>query len=291
MDDDAAMTALPDGDSPSALRRTISLATGLGAAGLRASRAQAGAAVDMGRAVELQTRRRVGDAAGHVGLAALDAVLASRFTDEAVQRVLRSPAAGRAIVGALGAPMAEQALTTALSGPLVDALARDVARYAVVERVTGEILAGEALDHLTTTLLDGDALEKVFERIEPELERLVGRAIESQGMQRLVMGAAESPATERLVAGVIESRLLDQAISRLLESEELWLLVEEIARSPAVTEAITQQSLGFADQVGDDVRRRSDNADAWLERAARRVLHPRRYGDGATGSTDDAAAP
>jgi hypothetical protein len=102
------------------------------------------------------------------------------------------------------------------------------------------------------------------------------------------MGVVESPATERLMAGVIESRLLDQAVARLLESEELWLLVEEVARSPAVTEAITQQSLGLADQVGDEVRRRSGNADAWLERAARRVRHPRRYGEGAG---RDGAAP
>ena len=85
------------------------------------------------------------------------------------------------------------------------------------------------------------------------------------------------------MGGVIESRLLDQVVTRLLESEELWLLVEEVARSPAVTEAITQQSLGFADQVGDEVRKRSGNADAWLERAARRVRHPRRDGRGPSG--------
>jgi hypothetical protein len=125
----------------------------------------------------------------------------------------------------------------------------------------------------------------------PGAERLVGRALESQGMERLVIGVVDSPATERLVTGVIQSRMLDQVVSRLLESEELWLLVEEIARSPAVTEAITHQSLGFADQVADEVRERSVDADAWLERAARRVRHPRRHGDGAAGQTRDATAP
>jgi hypothetical protein len=39
-----------------------------------------------------------------------------------------------------------------------------------------------------------------------------------------------------------------------------------------VTEAITRQSVGFADQVAGQVRDRSRNADARLERAARRVL-------------------
>ena len=66
-------------------------------------------------------------------------------------------------------------------------------------------------------------------------------------------------------------------MARLLESEELWLLVDEIARSPAVTEAIGQQSIGFADQVAGAVRTRSFSADDRLEGAARRLLRrPRR---------------
>jgi hypothetical protein len=138
------------------------------------------------------------------------------------------------------------------------------------------VLADGVVDQIVARVLEG-----------PELERLVG----SPAIERLVMGVVESPATERLVTGVIDSRLLDQVVTRLLESEELWLLVEEIARSPAVTEAITQQSLGFADVVGDEVRKRSGNADAWLERAARRVRHPRRDGAGAGASDPTRPAP
>jgi hypothetical protein len=82
----------------------------------------------------------------------------------------------------------------------------------------------------------------------------------------------ESPAVERLVGQAIESRLADQAVARLLDSEELWLLVGEIAESPAVTQAITQQGFGFADEVAGGMRARSRNADAWLERTARRAL-------------------
>jgi hypothetical protein len=109
-------------------------------------------------------------------------------------------------------------------------------------------------------------------------------------MERLVAAAVDSPATERLVTRVFESRLLDQIVTRLLESEELWLAVDEIARSPAVTEAITQQSLGFADQVAAGVRQGSIGADAWLERAARRVRRPRRHGEGSAGGAADVPA-
>jgi hypothetical protein len=71
---------------------------------------------------------------------------------------------------------------------------------------------------------------------------------------------------------MIESRLADQAVAHLLESEDLWRLIEEIAESPAVTDAVTQQSYGFADQVAGGMRARSRNADAWLERRARKTL-------------------
>ena len=61
-------------------------------------------------------------------------------------------------------------------------------------------------------------------------------------------------------------------MERLPQSEEVWALVDEIARSPAVTEAIAQQSMGFAGQMAGEVRVSSQRADAGLERMARRLL-------------------
>lgn len=88
----------------------------------------------------------------------------------------------------------------------------------------------------------------------------------------------DSPATERIVGRVIESRLVDEAVERLLESEDLWILVDEIARSPSVTEAISHQSLGLADQFAEVVRDRSGRADDRLERAVRGLF--KRNGNG-----------
>jgi hypothetical protein len=114
----------------------------------------------------------------------------------------------------------------------------------LVEAVSRDLVRYEVLDRVAETLLRGNTLESILERME------------------------DADVPRRLV----ESRFLDEVVRRVLESEELWLLVEEIARSPAVTEAIGQQSVGFADQVADGVRARSRRADAWLERAARRAL-------------------
>ena len=85
-----------------------------------------------------------------------------------------------------------------------------------------------------------------------------------------------------MIDQVFDSGLFDHIVERLLQSEGLWELIDRVADSPAVTAAITQQGLGFADQVGDEVRARSRKADDWIERTARRITG-RRNADMPTG--------
>jgi hypothetical protein len=205
-----------------------------GAVGLAAIR-PATDAVSAGLRLERSARGAAGRRLSEAALTALDAALVSPFAEEALDRAMTSG-------------LARHAVGRALEGPLVDAIAEDLIRYAVVERIVDRLLAEGIVEHTVARALDG-----------PELERVVGTVL-------------ESPAIERLIGQAIESRLADQAVARLLDSEELWLLVEEIAESPAVTDAITQQGFGFADEVAGGMRARSRNADAWLERTARRAL-------------------
>jgi hypothetical protein len=109
-------------------------------------------------------------------------------------------------------------------------------------------------------LLDSGELESLL--ASPRLQAVVKQVIESDGAKMLVDAFFDSGLFERLV-------------DRLLESDALWHLVDEIADSPAVTAAISQQGLGFADQLGTEARGRSRKADAWLERVAHRVIRPR----------------
>jgi hypothetical protein len=108
-------------------------------------------------------------------------------------------------------------------------------------------------------------------------------------MRGPLQAAIDTPAARRLVAHVIDSGVVDEAVARLLESEDLWILVDEIARSPAVTDAISHQGMGLADQVAGVVRDRSRTADARLERVARRLL--RRNGRPAPVTGDEPARP
>jgi hypothetical protein len=114
------------------------------------------------------------------------------------------------------------------------------------------------------------AVDRVLE--SDELERVVIVAVNSVHIQTAVKLAFESDGAAQLVDSLFDSGLIDRLFERLLESEALWHLIDEIAASPAVTAAISQQGLGFADQVGDDVRARSRKADDWMERAARRLI-------------------
>jgi hypothetical protein len=160
-----------------------------------------------------------------------------------------------------------------------------------VERVVRRVLADQVAALVLASLDVVLASSRTDEAVRRVLDSsLVERALTGPELERLVAQAVDSPAAERLVARVIDSRLLDDLVTRLLESPELWLLVEEIAGSPAVSEAITQQSLGLADQVATEVRRTSSSADAWLERAARRVTRRRQRDDGTFGGAADAPA-
>jgi hypothetical protein len=135
-----------------------------------------------------------------------------------------------------------------------------VLRYALlgaVDRVAGSHLAREAADRVLRSGVADEAVSRVLDG--PELEEFVDRVL-------------ESPAVERLVARAIDSRLMDQAVEHLLESDDLWHLVDEIARSPSVTEAIGHQGIGFADQIAAAVRQRSRRADARIEHTARRLV-------------------
>jgi len=163
---------------------------------------------------------------------------AEELTLAALDAALASRLGAEVVDRVLASDLTARAVSRALEGPLVDSIARDVVRFAVIERLADVVLEDPALERVVASTLD-------------------------------------HPATERVLVRVLESKLVDEAVQRVLAGEELWIVVDEIAQSPAVTEAITRQSMSFADQVSEELRDRSRSADARLERAARRVLRRR----------------
>jgi hypothetical protein len=159
---------------------------------------------------------------------------------------------GEAIRRVLASSVVDRAVGHALSGPLVDTVGRDVARY-----------AGSSAWSMNLGVATPSSRPCCAEAAEVP-QRMIDRLLADGVADRIADRLLDGPEVERLAARVIDSRLLDTIVERLLESEELWRLVDEIACSPAVTDAIGQQGVGFADQSRDRcASSRSVRTPAW----------------------------
>jgi hypothetical protein len=161
-----------------------------------------------------------------------------------------------------------------LAGFGIRAAANTLRPFAGVMEAAAE--AGLSLERRAVDrLLDSDEVERVVIVAinSTHLQEAMQKALASDGAAQLIDGLFDSGLLDRFFVRLFDSGLLDRFLDRLLASEALWHMIDEIAASPAVTAAISQQGLGFADQVGDEVRTRSRNADDWMERAARRLIH------------------
>lgn len=144
----------------------------------------------------------------------------------------------------------------------------------VADPVVDALIEPQLIDRVAARLLEAGVVEQVITEVltSPDTEELVARMLQRPELERLILVTVDSPATDRIVRRVLASPGADRAITTVLESEEMQRIVEHIANSPEVRAAITQQSLGLADAVGDEVRDRSVSADDRLERFARRLL-------------------
>jgi hypothetical protein len=172
------------------------------------------------------------------------------------------------------------AIGAAVIKPAVRGTSRAV--VATLDGLLNSRLAGDAVERLAASPLAARAVHGALQG--PLVDALAGDLVRYRVADRLLAEGLVEQITARVLEGeefeyvleaTLESRLLDQAVVRLLESDDLWLIVDEIASSPAVTTAIAQQSASFADQVAGGVRSRSRSADAWLERRARRAFRRR----------------
>ncbi len=148
--------------------------------------------------------------------------------------------------------------------PLTDIGGRAAA--AALRPVTGAV--GAAAD--AGMSLEQRAVDRLLEG--DEIERLLASA----RLQAIVAQVVASEGATQLVDTFFDSRLFDRVVDRLLSSDGMWRLIDVVAASPAVSAAVSQQGLGFADQVGEAVRERSRKGDRRLERVAERLVrgHP-----------------
>jgi hypothetical protein len=145
---------------------------------------------------------------------------------------------------ALQAPEIERAVDRVFAGPLPDAVVRSLLEHQVVERLAVELAA------------------------EVDVDLAVSAALEHETTQRLVAAIVASPGLDGLLV---------QATDRVIRGPELQRVVEHVARSPEVREALTQQSTTLATELVDGLRTRAETLDEVAERTVRGWLrrpHP-----------------
>ena len=200
---------------------------------------------------------------------ALDA--AEQALDTTLHRALASRWAGELTEKLLTSPQADAALRRLLDGPAVDRLVVAMVEAKVVERATAELIAAEVPAHLVGQVLEAGLLDEVVTRV------LADESVEAT--------------VERLLTRWFEGPLYEDVVNRVLASQELWHLVDEIAHSPEVMEAITAGSASLAGEVADQVRRRTIVADDVAERVARKVLRRSQRKDRAALPPGDGGLP
>jgi hypothetical protein len=121
--------------------------------------------------------------------------------------------------------------------------------------------------------IERHAVDRLLDSGEPE--RLLTSVINDTRVQAMLQQALESAGVQRIIDDFFDSGLFDHFIDRLAASDALWRLVDEIAQSPSVLAALSQQGLGFADQVGQAARDRSRRADVRIEGTVGRLRQRR----------------
>ena len=159
------------------------------------------------------------------------------------------------------------------AGGAVGRRVEDASLWAI-DAALGSRVAREAVDRVVASELAERAVGQALEGplVDAVARDIARYAVVERIADRLIAEAVLEHAVDRVLEGPELERIANSVLDRVLESEELWQLVEEVAQSPAVTDAISRQGISFADQVALGVRARSHNADAWLERTARRAL-------------------
>ena len=164
-----------------------------------------------------------------------------------------APTAGNALIGAAG--LSARVMASA-------AIAATAAARAVAQPATAMVRGGLATSPGQAVQAEAQAL---LEGLDAAGRRDLARA-------RAEVDAALDEALDRLITDTLSSQRAKSAIERVLESDELWRLVDRIANSPEVLDAVASATVGLTGVVADEARRRTVTADEYAERIARRLL-------------------
>jgi uncharacterized RDD family membrane protein YckC len=125
--------------------------------------------------------------------------------------------------------------------------------------------------------VEAAAEEAMVAAVESEaVERALVRVLQGPLVEEAVNGALESETVKRALIDALDSEMIDEVWRRLLASEEAQRLVERIAEAPELRAAISAQSVGFIEDIGQTIGNTTRRLDGVVERAARRIVFRKR---------------
>jgi uncharacterized RDD family membrane protein YckC len=120
--------------------------------------------------------------------------------------------------------------------------------------------------------IESAAEEAMVAAVESEaVERALARVLHGPLVEEAVNGALESEAVKRALVDALDSEMVDEVWRRMLASEEAQRLVERIAEAPELRAAISAQSVGFVEDIGQTIGKATRRLDGGVERAVRRL--------------------
>jgi hypothetical protein len=138
---------------------------------------------------------------------------------------------------------------------------------------SGEGAMLRLIDDVVDALIDAEVIDRILARIDEAAvaQQVVQHMLESGAIEQIAERVLSGPEIRQVIRSAFASELPEELVAELLASEAVWVMVAEIAASPSVTEALTQQTTGFAGQVSAKARARSRHADTRLEGLVQRL--------------------
>jgi uncharacterized RDD family membrane protein YckC len=122
----------------------------------------------------------------------------------------------------------------------------------------------------------------------PEVERTIDRALAGPLPETIARSIVANRVLERVVTEMLaraeaeDSRAIAELSDRLLDNPAFHNALRSVLSSPEVRAALTQQTAGFAGELGDAIRRRAVRADNAATTRRQRKAEPVPYGGFAT---------
>ena len=140
----------------------------------------------------------------------------------------------------------------------------------------GATAAARAVAQPAGAVIRGGLATPPGQAVQAETQALL-ETLDAAGRRDITRARAEidravDSAIDRFTTDAISSERTSRVLERTLESDDLWRIVDRIANSPEVLDAIASATVGLTGVVADEARRRTVTADEFAERIARRIL-------------------